>query len=459
MSCYSFLDESLTEGTSEMVASLPKRSFSAGSPSALCAEVVSPSLQPSSETLADEDYVSWRETRHGDGAIAARKRFTAASSLRSPEGNSACIASPRSHPSPSSPTVMTTAGAASNPTALGTPKQSFSDPAVVGRKEGGKAINESTKSTHASTSPFPLPGGESSTARHSPVISAGDSKSSDGGTMLRSPMSARFDVLQGLVAPAVMGDKTPRQKHERLVQPAQVQSTESEVGVERTDRRGGGDKRSDIECSENVVEIDALECLLVHSAITSDPRSSSICGDHGKRNTTGVRSIVNDVAKRARDRPSCRLNSRSNVMKIGDGSDRFRTTDTEANASKLIRAEPLPSCVQSDAESVDLTHKSGGQTGPVSDDNGRVTVRGTGAGVGEEGGIRLCAREDTEDFLQLPSFLERNENEWLDVEVEASGKVDRSELDELRVRGGRTCLFVASDTNTPDVPVVFKSRE
>lgn len=470
-SCDSFLDDSLGEGTSQIAAPPPSCSHSFGSPPALtreelvvaaprrvalvadgdthgvtsvlarkgvqgqgkgraCIEVGSSSLQASSEILSGEDNFTWRERQNGqgDGAVAYLRRPAAATSARLSEGTKVCMEHASPQTSPSAPTPSAVGTAAGDPAALGISKQSPPDAAVATLRDSRKAMSEAAKSPYAFTSPTSPLGDGKYAARRCPVMSVGGTRNSDFGTMVRSPMSARVDVLQNLLAPAVMAEKDRRQEHSRLLESAEVQGNmENGACVRRTEGGSGVD-------DENVSEINALERLLVHSATTGDPGRSSICDDDDNRNTNGVGTTVSDIAKRVRSRSSLHVVSRSSDKKIGDGGDRPRTPDTKPDALQDVRVRPLPTCVQADKPVVALKHGSSGGLDYRSADNEGIIVRGIGTGVHNKGGLPHVSLEGTDDFLQLPSFLARSANERCGVQDEASEKVDRSELDDLKVR-------------------------
>ncbi|CAM9243736.1 unnamed protein product [Ectocarpus fasciculatus] len=315
------------------------------------------SPQPSPEVPANID-VTWleRQTREDGGAVAAT----------SPEARDNASASSRFRPWSSAAIDVSAATTADNPSAFDPPNTSFAADAVVRHIEDGDKETGSATRANLFASPFSPREETSAFARRSP-LSAGDARHS--GKMQRSPMSARVDVLQNLLAPGVMGgeDLRPQNGSGNKRDKPQVSRTETEA---LPDSIGVAD------------DADALEHLLVHSTINVDT-GSSIRSDNGSPGTNCASSPFDAIVRPANCGPDpCVVSSSRDDHRDEGGTIHHRTI-----ATKEITAVPTQ---------VARTHTDV-HTGLAALDGGRVLAgQATSLSPAEERGVAAdTSRKDT----------------------------------------------------------------
>lgn len=224
-------------------------------------------LQASHEALPAEIDVGWRGAQYCDdgGAVASAERFSTTVRLRSPPGSrndgkrASSRASPPYYTAPSN-------AAAGTPTALGTSGRSSPAEAIIERE--GNDVRAKTPATAASlfASTFSGLGEGHQAARRSPAALDGGASHPGG----RSPMSARVDVLQNILAPVEMAEDGLARPNSCVVSPAVTEGRASDEAVfakmltmPAPEGKGGG---GGIECGE--ITDSSAERLLERSSET-----------------------------------------------------------------------------------------------------------------------------------------------------------------------------------------------
>lgn len=397
----------------------------------MTAEESSP-LQDLREALPADIDVSWRGGQYGVDRAAAASATRSASSARrrSPKAEKkATHASARSRPSSSSTiTAITSDSVASTPTALGTYGRP-SPSALVLRRESDVATK--TTAAHLFASPFSALGdGKPATRHSSPALHGGTSSSA---AMARSPMSARVDVLQNLVAPIATGEQDPIQTDTSKAVSAEAEekkcngvsvSTSTAATAPRV-KDGGGNVV--VAVGENADGADALERLLGHSIIAGDTTSSTR-SDNGSPSTNAVSGFVDGIARHGAHCPGVSAGSSSFHQRATDKGIAIRPNQTSEGFG-----------AHDSTRALGRGHGHGGKPTPLSGNNeGGATARLFGEGQGSDSDDR------GEIGLMRPSYYiarseERCEGQKAGPRMAMEERPD--ELEELEVRVSNCLLY------------------
>lgn len=358
------------------------------------------SLQDLREALPADIDVSWRGDHCGDDcrAVASARSSATSARRRSPgEGLKAKHASSHSRPS-SSPTTTAIASdsAASIPIALGTSGCSFSAASVPRPENGGVAS----------------------------------------GAMERSPMSARVNVLQNLLAPTAMRQQDPMQETAiKGVSAGAEQYDRDGVHVstlavtafpETVDGSGGNVVVAD---SDNGDGADALERLLGHSIIAGRTTSGAR-SDNGSPNANPASSVVDVTARRAIHRPGVSVGSNICHQKA-TGIDRSRTKESNDSASQPTQSDEGFG-VRASTRALGRRQGPGGKTTPLGVGNeGAGTARVFDGGEGSVSDDR-----DESGLIQPFSCCARSEDRCEEQKARSRMAMDErpDDLEELEVR-------------------------
>lgn len=382
-------------------------------------------LQASHEALPADIDVSWREGQHGDdsGAFASAKRFSSTVRLGSPGANDdANRASPRSSP-PYYTTTPLSKNAAGTPTAVGTSGQSYPARATPERKEDDVRAKQSSTAAHLFASTFSTLGEGHQAARRSPPAPDGGASRNGG----RSPMSARVDVLQNLLAPAEMGEQDltrPRPNPSVVASACEAKrSTGDEASVAKTsmapapEEKVGG--RGAVECGENVDNAERLS-----------GRSS----ENGSRNNNAVSGFVDTIERRERTRPSGFSNGSVGRQQAGT------TEHPQPPGTKGIDLGPTSTGARSgvDASTSDL-------------DRGPERKAGTLGLTAELDTTAKIQSDGVKGLLRPSSYTARNEERWDERKAGPRPTIGEraDELEELEVRMRQRNFTL--DTLQPDI--------
>ncbi|CAN0474956.1 unnamed protein product, partial [Ectocarpus sp. 12 AP-2014] len=306
----------------------------------------SSSPQPPPDVPANID-VSWleRHKREDGEAVAAT----------SPEARDNRSTSSRFRPW-SSAAINASAATAENSGAFDLPNTSFAADAIVKHiEDGGKKVRSATRAS-LFASPFSPREETSAIARRSP-LSAGDASRS--GKMQRSPMSARVDVLQNLLAPGAMGGEELWSQNDSGKKRDEAQVSKTETQTLPDGKAGGGDNGSGV-----AGDADALEHLLVHSTISVDTRSS-VRGDNGSPGTNCANSSFDAIARPANRGPdACVVSSSRDDHRDEGGNDRYRTIATKEVI--VVPTQVAHTHVHTGLSTFDGGHLHGGQATSLS---------------------------------------------------------------------------------------------
>ncbi|CAN0237806.1 unnamed protein product, partial [Ectocarpus sp. 8 AP-2014] len=385
----------------------------------------SSSPQPSPEVPANID-VSWleRHKREDGGAVAAT----------SMEARDIRSASSRFRPW-SSAAINVSAATAETPGAFDLPNTSFAADAVVKHIEDRDKKMRSA--TRASLFASPLSPWEetSAIARRSP-LSAGDA--SRCGKMQRSPMSARVDVLQNLLAPGAMGgeERRPQTDSGKKRGKAQVSRTETEALPDG--KGGGGDNGSGV-----AGDADALEHLLVRSTISVDT-GSSVRGDNGSPGTHCASSSFDAIARPANCSPdACVVSSSRDDHRDEGGTDRHRTIATKEVIAVPTQVAHTHTDGRTGLSALDGGHLPGGQATSLSlaEESGataetsRKGIRRGSIGESDDReeieGFSCTCGEGAKGVLESSFFRATSRERGHGKNTEMPKAVDRSDLEEL----------------------------
>ncbi|CAB1103639.1 unnamed protein product [Ectocarpus sp. CCAP 1310/34] len=394
------------------------------------AGVPSSSPQPSPEVPPKID-VSWleRHKREDGGAVSA-------SSLESRDNRSA---SSRFRPWSSAAVNVSAATAEPPPGAVDLPNTSFAADAVVKHIEDGDKKMRSATRASLFASPFSPREETSAIARRSP-LSAGDA--SRCGKMQRSPMSARVDVLQNLLAPGAMGGEELRPQNDSGKKRGKAQVSRTETEAFPDGKGSGGDNGSG-----DADDADALEHLSVHSTINVDT-GSSVRGGNGSPVTNCASSSFDAIARPANcGSDACVVSSSRDDHRDEGGTDRHRTIATKEAIAVSTQVARTHTDVRTGLSALDGGHLPGGQATSLSlaEESGvsaETSRKGTRRGnVGESDdreeieGFSSACREGAKGVLE--SFFRATSRERGHGEnTEPPKAVDRSDLEELK-GGGR----------------------
>lgn len=326
--------------------------------------------------------------------------------------------------------------AADNFGAFDLPNTSFAPDAVIRHIEDGDKKKRPVTRASLFASPFSPREETSAIARRSP-LSAGDASRS--GKMQRSPMSARVDALQNLLAPGAMGGEELRPDSGKKRDKAQVSRTETQALPDG--KGGGGDNGSGV-----ASDADALEHLLVHSTINVDT-GSSVRGDNGSPGTTCASSSFDAIARPANcGSDACVVSSSKDDHRDEGGTDCHRTIGTKEVIAVPTQVAHIHTDVHTGLSALDGGHLPGGQAtslslaeesgakvetsrkgirrGNIGENDGREEIEGFSSMCGEG------AREVLESSFCRATSRERGHGE----NAEPPMAVDRSDLEELEVR-------------------------
>lgn len=364
---------------------------------------MSPTSQASHEALPADIDVSWRKGRYGnDGEAVASsaKHFSDTVRLRSSGSrNDAKRASSRVSPPYYSIPSNTAAG---TPTALGTSGRSSPDEAILERREDARTQKSAT-AAHLFASIFSALGEGRQVARRSPTALDGGASRSGG----RSPMSARVDVLQNLLAPA--GDQDlPRPNLGVVTSAVSKESTSDGTIVAKMSmapgaaEKGGGGGRGIVECDE-----------IVRNAERLLGRSS----ENGSQNTNAVGSCVDAIARHQKTQPG--LSNERKGRQQAEAAVHPQTPETRGTDLRPTRTRAR-SGVESSASALD--------SGP----------EGTAAPLGPSDEFDAMERiqfDDVKGLSRPASYTTRTEERWDEQEAGPRPTIgERSdELEELEV--------------------------
>ncbi|CAN0533085.1 unnamed protein product, partial [Ectocarpus sp. 12 AP-2014] len=308
----------------------------------------SSSPQPPPEVPANID-VSWleRHKREDGEAVAAT----------SPEARDNRSTSSRFRPW-SSAAINASAAIAENSGAFDLPNTSFAADAVVKHiEDGGKKMRSATRAS-LFASPFSPREETSAIARRSPLSACDPSRS---GKMQRSPMSARVDVLQNLLAPGAMGGEEPTSQNDSGKKRDKAQVSRTETQTLPDEKGGGSDNGSGV-----AGDADALEHFLVHSTISVDT-GSSVRGDNGGSGTNCANSSFDAIARPANRGPdACVVSSSRDDHRDEGGTDRYRTIATKEVIVVPTQVAHTHTDVHTGLSTFDGGHLPGGQSTSLS---------------------------------------------------------------------------------------------
>ncbi|CBN73816.1 conserved unknown protein [Ectocarpus siliculosus] len=396
----------------------------------------SSSPQPSPEVPANID-VSWleRHKREDGGAVAA-------TSMEARDNRSA---SSRFRPWSSAAINVSAATAEPLPGAFDPPNTSFAADAVVKHIEDGDKKTRSATRASLFASPLSPREETGAIARRSP-LSAGDA--SRRGKMQRSPMSARVDVLQNLLAPGAMSGEELRPQNDSGKERGKTQVSRTETEALPDGKGGGGDNGSGV-----AGDADALERLLVRSTINVDT-GSSVRGDNGSPITSCASSSFDAIARPANCGPdACVISSSRDDHRDEGGTDRHRTIATKEVSAVPTQVARTHTDVRTDLSALDGGRFPGGQANSLSlaEESG-ATVETSRKGIRRGNIGESDDREEIEGFsstygegakgvLESSFFRATSRERGHGENTETPKAVDRSDLEELEPISGEACFL------------------
>eukprot|EP00752_Nemacystus_decipiens_P008031 g7177.t1 len=297
------------------------------------AGMLSSTPQASHEALPADIDVSWREGQYGDdgGAVTSTKRFSSTVRLRSPgAGDDAKRLS--SHTSPPYDHTIPSSAAGGTHTALGASGGSSPDEAFLRRKEAGARAEKPTTSAHLFASTFSALGDGNQAAHRSPAAALDGGASRTGG---RSPMSARVDVLQNLLAPAETDEQDLTHPNVGVGVSATTMGSRSEETVPNTPQAPGAEEKGGV--GGGAPEPDD----------TADhaERPPGRRGDNESQNTNDASGrLVDAMARHERSHPGL-LNEGSDHQQQAGATEHLQTPETRITDFRPTGARPRPGFV------------------------------------------------------------------------------------------------------------------